>query len=304
MIALPRTYLATLIFFVFSLLFSIQGKAQETVDMSDYRVRFGFTAVKQADQSRLFKAEFTATDKKDRKNKIPIYQAEVKFLNLLDEQEVLLGKAVTNEEGIAQVTLPADHDFLTDEEGFMTFVARYEGSEALDEESEELKIQNLHLKLDLVEIDSVKTVIVNAFTSDSIGAQVPVNGAYVKLSVGGMLSKMVFADDFTDEGQLQVEFPKELPGDQDGNLTVFAMIEDDDNYGNVIQEQKITWGIPKTERIQGENMLWSEVAPFWMYVVLSILLVGVWTNFAYTVANLIKIKRLGKEVIAESDHLE
>ena len=45
-----------------------------------------------------------------------------------------------------------------------------------------------------------------------------------------------------------------------------------------------------------ENTLWSKAAPIWMYVVLTILLVGVWANYVYTVIHLFKINKEGKEL--------
>ena len=296
----------SLIFFliVFGFLLPANSSAQEDVDMSEYRVRFGFTSTKHADQSRVFQAEFTASHRKDRRNKIPIYGAEIQFLNFLDDEQVELGRVATSQEGIAEITLPAAHEYLTDSEGYMNFRAYFKGSDALDEESEELRIQNLHLKLDLVEIDSVQTVKVNAFTVDSLGMESPVNDAYVMLSVDGMLSRMVFEEDFIQHGELEIEFPQGLPGDTKGNITVFAVIADDDNFGNVIQTQSVGWGIPKAERTEMNNTLWSDVAPFWMYIVLTILLVGVWANFAYTIVNLIKIKKEGKKIALEAEKSE
>ena len=293
-----------LLLVVFGFFFHANSIAQEDVDMSEYRVRFGFTCTKQPDQSRVFKTEFTASHRKDRRNKIPIYGAEIQFMNFLDDQEVELGKASTTEEGIAAITLPSDHEYLADNEGFMNFRAYFKGGDALDEESEELRIQDLHLKLDLVEVDSVQTVKVNAFTIDSLGVEAPVDDAYVILSVRGMLSNMVFNEDFITDGELEIEFPKGLPGNQEGIITVFAKIEDDDNFGNVVQEQTVGWGIPKAERTEESNTLWSDVAPFWMYIVLTILLVGVWANFAYTIVNLIKIKKEGKEIALEAEKSE
>ncbi|MCE2611682.1 hypothetical protein LVD13_01775 [Flavobacteriaceae bacterium D16] len=283
------------------LLITSSIKGQEEADMSQYRVRFGFTVTKQPDNSRVFKAEFYASNRKNRRERTPIYEAEIQFLNILEDQEIALGTAKTNKEGIAEVTLPGNYKYLKDAEGFMNFRAYFVGTDALDEESEDLRIRDLQFQLDLVEVDSVQTITVSAYTKDSLGIDIPVSDAYVVLSVEGMLSRMVIEEDLVDAGELQVEFPKGLPGDKDGNITVFALIEDDDTFGNVVAKQTIDWGTPQAQRIPVENMLWSEVAPFWMYVVLTILLVGVWANYAYTIVNLLKIKKDGKKMAMESD---
>jgi hypothetical protein len=278
--------------------------AQEEADMSQYRVRFGFTVSKQADNSRVFSAEFYASNRKNRRERTPIYEAEIQFLNVLEDQEITLGTARTNKSGIAEITLPGDHEYLIDAEGFMNFRAYFAGTDAIDEESEDIRIRDLQLAVNLTEIDSVKTIVVNAFTKDSLGVDIPVSDAFVALSVEGMLSNMVIEEDMVAEGELQVEFPEGLPGDPDGNITVIAKIEDDDTFGNVVQKQTAVWGAPQTEKISEKNRLWSDVAPIWMYVVLTLLLVGVWANYAYTIVNLLKIKRDGKKMALESDDKE
>ncbi|MEI6750751.1 MAG: hypothetical protein WCM93_16465, partial [Bacteroidota bacterium] len=84
-------------------------------------------------------------------------------------------------------------------------------------------------------------------------------------------------------------------GDSIGNLTVIAQIEENDIYGNVRGEAKINWGLPKrlinAEKPTGE--LWTPIAPLWMIITLIIMLVGVWSHYAYTVIQLYKIKKIG-----------
>ncbi|MBT8312207.1 MAG: hypothetical protein HKP23_05150 [Flavobacteriaceae bacterium] len=280
------------------------AKAQEDLDLSQYRLRFGFTCTKQPNNSRVFKAEFYASNRKDRKEKVPVFGAEVRFFNILEDQEVEMGIAQTSQEGIAEITVPADYLYLTDEEGFMNFRALFKGSEAMDTESEELRIQDLQLKLNFAEVDSVRSATVKALTTDSLGVEIPVSDAYVILSVDGMLSRMVFQEDIIEDGELQIEFPQGLPGDPKGNITVYAVIEDDDNFGNVLQKQTIGWGTPQAERIQASNTLWSDVAPFWMYIVLTVLLLGVWANFVYTIINLTRIKKIGKKMALQEENPE
>ena len=53
---------------------------------------------------------------------------------------------------------------------------------------------------------------------------------------------------------------------------------------------------------KNDNTLWSEAAPIWMYVVLTILLVGVWANYVYTVINLVKIKKKSTELEIDANN--
>ncbi|MBT8385589.1 MAG: hypothetical protein KJO83_07740 [Bacteroidia bacterium] len=289
-------------FFRYSVLILLTGflintnsLAQEN-DADNYKMLFRFKTVKQHDNSRLLEVSFIGQNKEDRKDKLPIYDAEIKFYNISGDNEALLGAAKTNKEGIANITLPVDQSYLNDEDGFINFTARFEGSDALDEEEDEILIKDLFLELNLAEIDSVKTVLVKANLKDSLGVETPVAELDIIISVGGMLSKMKLEEDTLEDGEFEFEFPNDLQGDADGNVTVYAIIDDHDEFGNVVQKQTINWGIFNKEESEASNTLWSEAAPIWMYVVLTILLVGVWANYVYTIINLLKIRKEGKQL--------
>lgn len=289
-------------FFRYSVLILLTGflintnsLAQEN-DADNYKMLFRFKTVKQHDNTRLLEVSFIGQNKEDRKDKIPVYDAEIKFYNISGDNEALLGAAKTNKEGIANITLPVDQSYLSDEDGFINFTARFEGSDALDEEEDEILIKDLFLELNLAEIDSVKTVLVKANLKDSLGVETPVAELDIIISVGGMLSKMKLEEDTLEDGEFEFKFPTDLQGDADGNVTVYAIIDDHDEFGNVVQKQTINWGIFNKEKSEASNTLWSEAAPIWMYVVLTILLVGVWANYVYTIINLLKIRKEGKQL--------
>lgn len=266
-------------------------------DADNYRMLFKFNTLKKEDNSRLLEVSFIARNKKDRKDKVPVYNADIKFFNTLNEEEVLLGTVKTDEEGTAKLLLPSDHEYLTDNEGYINLKALFEGSDALDEEEDELAVKDLFLELNLEEIDSVKTVLVNAYVLDSLKTKVPIEEADVIFSIGGMISKMPIENGAIEEGEYEFEFPEGLKGDKIGNIDVYAFIEDHDEFGNVLAKQSKTWGMVLEETYTNlDNNLWSDIAPIWMYVVLSILLIGVWANFVYTINNLFKIKKEGKEI--------
>ena len=105
-----------------------------------------------------------------------------------------------------------------------------------------------------------------------------------------------------ENGEFEYEFPTDIPGDDDGDLTVVVSIEDHDDFGNLIQEKSVNWGIHKTVPVKKvKNTLWSESAPLWMYIVLTILLVGVWANYIYTIVNLFRIKKEGSDLEIASE---
>ncbi len=280
---------------LFGLFLAPNVMAQE-VNLRDYRMRFRFKTVKQPDQSRMLEASFIATNKKDRKDRLPVYGAEITFFNLLEEEKVSLGTTKTSKEGIARIILPKDQSYLKDEEGKVTLKAVFEGTDEMDMEEREITIKDVQLSVELAEKDSVQTVQVNAHTLDSLGVEIPLKEADVIISVQGMLSRMVMDEGTIEDGIYEFKMPIDLPGDVDGNMTVFAIIEDHDDYGDVVQKKTVKWEVPNISSLENENSLWSEVAPIWMYVVLTILLVGIWANFVYTITNLLKIKKEGQQL--------
>ena len=271
------------------LLISTNNVAQEN-DATNYKMKFNFKTVKQYDNSRLLEVSFIGTNKKDRKDKIPIYEAEIKFFNILTDNEILLGTSKTSKEGISQIILPENQEYLTDDEGNINITARFEGTDALDEEEDEIIFKDLHLELHLKEIDSVKTVLVKAYTINNNSIKTPAESADIIIAVEAMLSKLKIAEESISDGTYEFEFPTDIPGDVNDDLTVFLIIEGHDIYGNVFQKETIKWGSIHEHIKAKEKTLWSGVAPIWMYVLLTFLLVGVWANYIYTIINLVKIK--------------
>lgn len=279
-----------------------QENTEEEFDLKKYKSVFKFKTVKQSDNSRLLEVSFIVQNKKNRKDKVPVYEAEIKFFNILNDEEILLGSAKTSKEGIAQFIAPATQNYVLDEDGYINLIARFDKTDELGSKETDLAVKDLNLELNLTEIDSVKTVLLKAFTIDSLGVETPLEEADIIVSVKGMLSNMPIEDGEIEDGEFEYEFPTDIPGDDDGDLTVVVTIEDHEDFGNVIQEKSVNWGIHKTVPVKKvKNTLWSESAPLWMYIVLTLLLVGVWANYIYTIVNLFRIKKEGSNLKVASE---
>ena len=294
---------STITCFLIALLFNFSSKAQETT-VDDYKMSFSFKTTKKFDNTRVLEVNFIGKNREDRKDKIPVFDAEIQFFNIANDEEILLGTAKTSNEGIAQIILSEKQTYITDEDGYINLTARFEGTDAIDAEEEEILVRDLILELNLEEIDSVKTIFVKAYTIDSLGVETPVEEVDVIISIEGMLSKMKIKEGTIENGEIEFELLQNIPGDIDKNFTVYAQILDNDEFGDVIQKKTVNWGtFDKISSIE-ENKLWSEAAPIWMYIVLTILLVGVWANFVYTGYNLFKIRKETKVVEAKVNNEE
>ena len=143
--------------------------------------------------------------------------------------------------------------------------------------------------------DSVKTITVNAFAKEN-GIETPVAGETVKVYVPRMFSNLLIGElTLDDAGTSTLEFPSDLPGDKDGNLTIIAKFEENATFGNVEKREILNWGlltdysVPATHRA-----LWTKTAPKWMIYTLSVLLAGVWGHYLFAIISLIRIRMNAK----------
>lgn len=268
----------------------INGSAQEFLQ-DNYRTFYNFSMLKQDDNTRLLKVSYVLQNSEDKTIEHPVYKAKIKFINKLDEQEVVLDEVLTNKKGVAELTLPENQKYIKDSEGNITLIARFEETEKLEAQEEEFTFKDIYLDFNLAEIDSVKTITLNAYTLNNKGEQLLVEETDVAFYVGGMLSKMKINDGTLEAGMYEFEYEHNLPGDDKGMLTFYAQIEDHDEFGNVTKMKTINWGVEHPIPKKAKNSLWSKNAPGWMYAVLAFLLILVWANYVYVIASLIKFKK-------------
>ena len=183
-----------------------------------------------------------------------------------------------------------------DEEGYYNFTAQFDATESLKRQKKSLQVKDLNLIMNLSEGDSLKTVSLEAYTLDSLGGKLPVEELDLVFSVGGMLSKLPIEEASLEEGAYEFEITEDIQGDINGDFQLFAFVDDHDDYGTVLHMVESNWGVFDDIREPEKNKLWTDAAPIWMYVVLTILLVGVWANFLFTIIKLLKIKKIGKNL--------
>tara|TARA_R110001583_G_scaffold114876_3_gene265356 strand:- start:18436 stop:19218 length:783 start_codon:yes stop_codon:yes gene_type:complete len=257
---------------------------------------YKFYTTKQADNSRLLEVSFIAKHKKDRKNKVPVYEAEINFYNTSEEEDILLGTVKTDKEGFARLTLPENQIYITDVDGYINIKAEFNKTDAIKSYKKSIAVKDLILELNLEELDSIKTATLKAYTLDSLKTEIPITETEVVFSVGGMINNMPIENGTIEDGTYEFEFPTDIPGDVNNNLDILVTIEDHDDFGTVIQQKNVNWGNFKEQIKDDSNTLWSEAAPIWMYVILTILLLGVWIKYIYVIINLFSIRKDGKEL--------
>lgn len=227
---------------------------------------------------------------------LPIRGAEITFYSVKGEQKVEIGKAKTDLQGKAIYTIKKDFSYLKDEENKINVLAQFVGSEALSAAEATLSFLDLQLTMDLMEVDSVKTIHVTANIIDANGQLVPLNEVEFGFFIQGLYSKLKIGDGFLEAGECDFEFPADLKGDHLGNLEIYAAFVENDDFGGVEIMKSAKWGTHRANYIEPERSLWSTGAPLWMIVTLTIMLLGVWSHYLYAVIQLILVKREGKKL--------
>ena len=222
---------------------------------------------------------------------LPIPGMEISFYTGIDEME-LLGTAVTDVKGVAQMELSNDMELKTGADGMWAFSSEYKGNDTIEAGTSEVTVKDVMLELALSEIDSIRTITVNAFVIER-GKEKPVPDEIVMIYVPRMFSLLPISELTLDEaGTASFEFPADLPGDIDGNVTIIARFEENYTFGNVEKKETLRWGLPTDYFIPSTHRaLWTKTAPKWMIYTLSVLLVGVWGHYLFALISLIRIKR-------------
>lgn len=247
---------------------------------------------KNSDDQRYLETALTYTMNR---MEIPLRGMKISFYSGTDKKE-LLGTGITNEKGISTFELSTTGSITKNREGLYAFSAEFAGNDTIETGSSDLLIRDVKLEMVLSEVDSVKTISLSAFTTEN-NKDVPVSGETVIVYVPRMFSLLPVGEVSLDEnGTGILEFPSDLPGDADGNITIISKFEEHPDFGNVERRIVTKWGVRSVNSTPvAHRALWTKTPPWWMIITLSILLMGVWGHYLFAVISLIRIKRDSKK---------
>ena len=266
---------------------SFQLSAQNTASTLELK------ELKTSDESRIFNVKLTGESEA---GAIPVFQAKVDFFTTADGKSELLGSANTNRDGIATFKAEKGTHFLKDKEGTSVVKASFNGIGKLNSAEASVKFKELNLQITLSEKDSLNTIQLQASTVGANGEIIPLKETTFNLYVQGLFSKLRIGECFVDGGAGTFEFPKNIPGDANGNLKIYVRLEENEVYGEVEKTENAKWGNHRSGFVEPSRSLWSSGAPIWMITTLIILLTGVWSHYLYAIIQLIKIRKEGKKI--------
>lgn len=215
---------------------------------------------------------------------------EVEFSAANDSTETSLGKATTNDKGIATLTVNA-RDIPWDTSGRVTFYAEFEGNDEFSGSDDDIERQLATMTLEPIEEDSTLAIKV---TLTSRGEPVPDED--ISLFVQRLFSSLRVGEETTDEdGEAIFNFPTGFPGDAQGNLQIYGFLEEHDDFGNMQTTITQAWGIPVSDLPQKfPRALWSPYPPLWMVLTFTIMMGAVWGHYIIIVIKLMKVKKEGQ----------
>lgn len=211
----------------------------------------------------------------------------------------LIGKLKTDGTGKAKAFIPVNLKAAWDKADAHTFVLM----SGEDEIISDYIITKSKITLDTLNSDGTRSLVVKVEKKVN-NAWVPASDVEMKVGVSRLAGSILSAGDedtyTTDStGSVTVELKKlKLTGDKNGMITLAARVDKNDNFGNLLVEKSVKWGVPLVTDTSffHQRSLWSTRTrtPYWLLFMAYSIIIGVWGTLIYLVRQLLVIKKLGK----------
>jgi len=296
MSVMKKNIISKVLLLSFLLPLSVKAYTQEKTKISPY---IQLQYFKDTEDQRVLQT--TLSYSKDRME-LPLPGMEISFFKGGVTRE-LISRITTNNKGIARIELGKDLKLPVDRDGMWAFSSEYMGNDTIEAGKSEITIKDVRLEMALTETDSIKTISLKAFIKQN-GIIKPVPGEVVKIYVPRMFSLLPIGEVTLDEtGTGTLEFPSDLPGDKEGNLTIITKFEENQVFGNVERKVIQKWGVPTEYSVPSSHRaLWTKTPPMWMIITLSVLLAGVWGHYLFAIISLIIIRIDAKREAAKGKY--
>ena len=270
------------------LFFSLNVFSKEVTSISPY---IALQYFKYTDDQRVLQTTLTYSSNR---MELPLPAMEISFFTGADKKE-LIGTLLTDNKGIARLELTDMMKVNADRDGKWVFRSEFKGNDTIEAGSSEITVKDVKLEMVLSVADSIKTITVKASIMEK-GKEKPVSGEAVKVYVPRMFSLLPISElTLNESGTATVDFPSDLPGDKEGNLTLIAKFEENETFGNVEKRETLLWGTPTDYSVPvTHRALWTKIAPKWMIYTLYVLLAGVWGHYLFALISLIRIRNDAK----------
>jgi hypothetical protein len=209
----------------------------------------------------------------------------------------LLGKAVTNEKGLAALLIPPSAKEEWNKSPKQSFFVVSDSSVLYDAVTSNIDLTKAKIQLDTADDKKITAVLFELKDT----TWVPVKGVDLKVAVkrlGGDLNVSEAQTYTTDSlGAISADFKQAgIPGDSAGNIVLVAKVEDNDIYGNLTTEKTVPWGTAYKYVSQFNNRsLYARRghSPLWLEWMAYGIIAGVWGVLIFLFIQIRNLKRLG-----------
>ena len=203
---------------------------------------------------------------------IPVTGVPIKITMDDPDGDSLLAVIYSNEEGIANLAIEKDFNFIKDEEGEYTLNAVFEGNKTFRKAAKDVDAKDLLLSAEFKVNDSVKTIVFEARELISDTSSRAPEEIDVEVYVERLYQDMEVADGEILNGKGQISFPDGIPGDKNGNLTIRILVDERD-YGVVEMEEIRSWGVPTSDKQIKENN--TATISYVVFMIVSIIVIAI-----------------------------
>lgn len=219
---------------------------------------------------------------------------------ITDEQDSnSLGKATTNEKGIATIFIPpsAKSEWMKSET--TQFLAKSETTAEYDSTKATAEVTKSKIRIDT----GADKKIMATLLSLKNGSWVPVSGVDMVLAVKRLNADLLVDQNPTHTtdslGVASTDYSLiDLPGDSVGNVILIAKLEDNDLYGNLTSERSVPWGVPASYISNYDKRSLSARqgrSPLSLVFIAYSIALAVWGVIFYLLFQIRKLKKLGNQ---------
>ena len=277
---------------IFTSLVCVISKAQDKTQVKSKReTAIEMSYNKKSDMSKIAVALVTAKNAEGKF--VPAKNVQVNFYAMHNKDEQLIKSANTNNKGEANIILPKDlplNDSL-----YFNIIAKIENSNEFENVQEQMHFKEANLTFSLDSKDTNRLVIAKVTELSKDGKEMPVKGVELKFYVCRLFGTMPASEDnniTTDEkGEASFAYPKNIPGNTEGVITLVAKIEGNEKFGTVENRVAEPWGsVLAIIKEPFPRALWEPTAPLPLVITISSLFGGVWLVYFFLFYQLKKIK--------------
>ncbi|MFZ2431708.1 MAG: hypothetical protein WAW57_11215 [Lutibacter sp.] len=236
--------------------------------------------------------DIQATAKVNDEN-VNVSKIELVIYNLVGDEQVEIGKTITNMQGKSRFKLKDLNSVKPDSSNTYNIDISFAGNDKFSDASKSISFKNADIEAKLVSIDSVYYVTATLIDKSTDSLLV---GESLKVQIQRMFKALPIGEEFneTDEdGTILVAIPKGISG-LDGILAIEVVLSESEEFGTVKAIVNAPIGKPVVdESTFDERTMWSprSKTPLFLLIFPNLLIFAIWGIIIYLITNLFKITK-------------